>query len=214
MSSSEKVEMGMHTWQALVLLRSEYRTARVDRPHVQNEALDHFALGTIAGAERRRIEEHTHACNACRHRLKEARAFAQLLSQMDQSPVRSSIEECRKEPRYEITEPATITVFHPVESTEIHGLVVNISRSGCRVRTSEPICSGADVLIVVKSAAVFATIRYCRANPEGTFDMGLRIGQVVMGQDSSAAMESLKSQVEASGWEEQDLANAGFAHQS
>jgi len=203
---SGKAEMDMDAWEALVLLRGEFRNPRVDYPHVQNEELDHFALGTVQGAEGGRIEEHTHHCSACRLRLKEARVFARLLGQMECSPRRHSVQNYRREPRYKVAEPATITVCHPVHSVEIRGaVVVNVSRSGCRIRTPESVYCGADVLIVVKMAAFFGTVRYCRTTAERTFDIGLRIDRVVMGFDSNAAMDSLKSQLEASGDEEEGL---------
>src|SRR5580692_9209014 len=206
--------MGMDAWKALVLLRSEFRNPRVDHPHVQNDELDHFALGTLEGAEGGRIEEHTHHCSACRLRLKEAQVFARLLGQMECSPKRRSVHEYRREPRYKVAEPATITVCHPAHSREIRGAVVNVSRSGCRVRTPEPVYCGADVLILVKRAAFFGTVRSCRTTAEGTFDIGLRIDRVVMGLDSNAAMDSLKSQLEANSGEEEGLANVSPAHAS
>jgi len=206
--------MGMDAWKALVLLRSEFRNPRVDHPHVQNDELDHFALGTLEEAEGGRIEEHTHHCSPCRLRLKEARVFARLLGQMECSPKRSSDRECRWEPRYEVSEPASITLCHPVHSLEIRGAIVNVSRSGCRVRTPEPMYCGADVLILVKMAAFSGTVRYCRATAEGTFDIGLRIDRVVMGFDSNAAMDSLKSHLEANCGEEEGLANVSPAHAS
>jgi hypothetical protein len=189
----------MDTWQALVLLRSEYRTARVAAPHVQNETLDHFALGTVERAEAGRIEEHTHQCDECRLRLKEARIFARLLGQMECSREKSPVYERRGEQRYEVADPATITVFHPIKTAEIQGTVLNVSRSGCRIRTSQRVYCAADVVIHVTSAAIFATVRYCRATGEGTFDIGMKIGQAVMGLDSDAAMDLLRSQLDASG---------------
>ncbi len=78
------------------------------------------------------------------------------------------------------------------------------------MRTQEPVPSGSDVLILVKKAAVFATVRYCRAGEAGTFDIGVGIDQVVMGLDSGAAMDALRSQLEASGREEKGL--QGFRH--
>jgi len=117
------------------------------------------------------------------------------------SEEQDSLQERRKEQRYEIAESATITVCEPIVSIDIRGAVVDISRSGCRVRTTKPVSSGADVLILVKKAAVFATVRYCRATSEGVFDIGVGIDQVVMGLDSGAAIEALRSQLEASGRE-------------
>jgi hypothetical protein len=73
---------------------------------------------------------------------------------------------------------------------------------------------GADVLILVKMAAFSGTVRYCRATAEGTFDIGLRIDRVVMGFDSNAAMDSLKSHLEANCGEEEGLANVSPAHAS
>ena len=140
--------------------------------------------------------------------------FARLLGQMECSPKRRSVHEYRGEPRYKAVEPATITVCHPVNSVEIRGAVVNVSRSGCRVRTPEPIYCGADVLILVKRAAFFGTVRYCHTNAVGTFDTGLRIDRVAMGMDSNAAMDSLKSQLEVSCANEEGLANVSHAHAS
>jgi len=191
----------MQMWQALVLLRGEYRSRRVDGSHVQNEDLDDYALGTIDAAAAWRVEAHIQDCKPCRLRLKEARVFARLLGQLECSPERNSLHERRKEQRYEIAESATITVCEPIVSIDIRGAVVDVSRSGCRVRTPKPVSSGADVLILVKQAAVFATVRYCRATEEGAFDIGVGIDQVVMGLDSGTAIEALRSQLEASGRE-------------
>jgi hypothetical protein len=133
---------------------------------------------------------------------------------MECSPKISSVQEYRREPRYKVAEPATNTVCHPIHSVEIRGAVVNVSRSGCRVRTPEPVYCGADVLILVKRAAFFGTVRYCHTSAEGTFDIGLRIDRVVMGMDSNAAMDSLKSQLEVSYREGEGLANVSPAHAS
>ncbi len=127
----------MQMWQALVLLRGEYRSRRVDGLHVQNEDLDDYALGTIEATAAWRIEAHIEHCKACRLRLKEARVFAQLLDQWERSPERDSQHERRKEQRYEVAEPATITVCEPVVKVDI-GARWWMSRdpaAGCELRS-------------------------------------------------------------------------------
>lgn len=188
-------------WEALVLLRGEYRSRRVDGSHIQNGELDDYALAKLDAIASERIEAHIQACEPCRSRLKEARVFAGLRSQLQCSPEPELHRGRRKEERYDIAELATVTVCEPVLSFDMEGAVLDISRSGCRVRTEKPVSSGADVLIAVNQAAVFATVRSCRATGEGTFDIGVGIDQVVMGLDSGATMEALRSQLAASGRE-------------
>jgi hypothetical protein len=185
--------MAMHLWQALLLLRSQSRDKTCASPHVQSADLERFVLGAIEAAESKRIAEHTERCTACRLRLKDARDFSRLLARLPNSPERSSIGERRRDPRYQIAEPAAITVCNPFDRIEMRAMVVDVSKCGCRIQTSKPIYFGADVFVLVSKAAIFGTVRHCREDAAGLFDIGLRIDQLVMRPSSNTALDFLKA---------------------
>lgn len=180
----------MHLWQALLLLRNQPRDKTCESPHVQSADLERFVLGAIAAAETRRIAEHTGRCTACRLRLKDARDFSRFLARLPNSPERSPLGERRRDPRYQISEPAAITVCNPFDRIEMRATVVDVSKCGCRIQTSKPIYFAADVLVLVSKAAIFGTVRHCRENAAG-FDIGLRIDQLVMRPSSNTFLDFL-----------------------
>jgi chemotaxis family two-component system response regulator Rcp1 len=89
--------------------------------------------------------------------------------------------ERRKEARYAVSEQAIITVSQPAEFRPIEGQVVDVSRSGIRIRSPRAIHRGANLHVQLKHMVVFGRARYCRkgAAPDA-FEIGLAIDQVVL----------------------------------
>ncbi|HYL74921.1 MAG TPA: response regulator [Bryobacteraceae bacterium] len=94
--------------------------------------------------------------------------------------------ERRKETRYAISEPAIITVSQPAEFRPIEGQLVDISKSGIRIRSPRAIHRGANLHVQLKHMVVFGRARYCRKTPApDAFEIGLAIDQVVIAPGAS-----------------------------
>lgn len=89
--------------------------------------------------------------------------------------------ERRKEARYMVSEPAIITVSQPAEFRPIEGQVMDVSKSGVRIRSPRAIHRGANLHVQLKHMVVFGKARYCRkTTASDAFEIGLAIDQVVL----------------------------------
>ncbi len=111
----------MYIWQALVLLRSESRNKQVESPPCPKRRVDQFVMDALENGDVRKVQEHTSLCTPSRLRLKDARDFARLLPRVPHWPERSPLGERRREPRFQVAEPATITVCDPLDRFELRG---------------------------------------------------------------------------------------------
>ncbi len=95
--------------------------------------------------------------------------------------------ERRKETRYLVSEQAIITVSQPAEFRPIEGQVVDVSRSGIRIRSPRAIHRGASLHVQLKHMVVFGRARYCRKGvAPDAFEIGLAIDQVVIAPGATA----------------------------
>ncbi|HEV2688847.1 MAG TPA: response regulator [Bryobacteraceae bacterium] len=94
-------------------------------------------------------------------------------------PPHSGVER-RKEARYVVSEPATITVSQPAEFLPLQGHLSDVSRSGLRIRSPRPIHRGASLHVQLKHMVVFGHACYCRPAAQDEFDIGLAIDQTVI----------------------------------
>jgi len=186
----------MKTWQVLMLVRSDRTVSGppIDNPpHPHLEDLERLALDKIEPEERAPLDAHLNQCGACRQMLEEARGFGEQLAQLAGSE--NPAKERRRAVRYTVNEPATIALCNPPEFVPVPGEIVDASSLGLLVRVPRGMHRGAQVYIQVENAAVFGTIRYCRANAdkpevEKTYDIGIAIDQVVMRPGLAAALDS------------------------
>jgi len=88
--------------------------------------------------------------------------------------------ERRKEGRYTVAEPASITISQPADFQPIEGQLTDVSRSGLRIRTPRVIHRGAHLHVQLKNMVVFGVARYCRPRAEDEFEVGIEIEQVVI----------------------------------
>jgi hypothetical protein len=82
--------------------------------------------------------------------------------------------ERRKEKRYETVNcAAVISVDYP--EVNCAGSIVDISRSGLRVRSDRRLGVQSIVIVRFGGTTVAGRILYCMRNQDGTFDSGVRI---------------------------------------
>jgi hypothetical protein len=89
-----------------------------------------------------------------------------------------SVEDLRHEHRYQCT--VTTIAIHSTNTPEPFGaLILDVSKSGLRLRAPRPISGGQQVTIVFANAkrkpVIHAEARYCRSDQDGTYEIGLKI---------------------------------------
>src|SRR5689334_7958837 len=100
--------------------------------------------------------------------------------------------ERRREVRYIVSEPAVITVSQPAEFQPIEGQLVDVSRSGLKVRTARIIHRGANLHVQLKHMVVFGRACYCREVEQEMnqqFDIGIAIEQIVIAPGAKEEMD-------------------------
>lgn len=65
------------------------------------------------------------------------------------------------------------------ESTSLPAQVLDISLSGVRLRLASCLPVGTSVTLCFSNTIASGKVRFCRANPDHTFDAGLRIEDVL-----------------------------------
>lgn len=155
-------------------------------PHLED--VERLAMDKVSPLERRKLEPHIEQCPACRQMFEEAEGFVEQLTQLASSINPS--EERRQAVRYKVSEPATVALCNPPEFAPLRAEVINASKGGLQLRVPRALHRGAQVYVQVENAAIFGTIRYCRANADNIHDIGIAIDQVVMRPGMSAALDT------------------------
>ena len=100
--------------------------------------------------------------------------------------------ERRKEMRYMVSEPAVITVSQPAEFRPIEGQLLDVSRSGLKIRAAHVIHRGANLHVQLKHMVVFGRACYCREISEEMnqqYDIGVSIDQIVIAPGAKEEMD-------------------------
>ena len=86
----------------------------------------------------------------------------------------------RKHPRVLIDVPARVKLLDPLETMgpSRPARVIEISRSGMKVRVKRDFMIGAVIQIIVKETFYLGTVRYTRQTDEG-FDVGVRLNEAI-----------------------------------
>jgi PilZ domain len=101
------------------------------------------------------------------------------VSLSDERPIPEG-EERRVDPRAPIDEPASAKILHPAVSSSdrVDGRVVNLSRSGLKLRLPLPMLPGTIVQVRFMDRIALGEIRYCI--PTGSeFYVGVRFQDVM-----------------------------------
>jgi CheY-like chemotaxis protein len=175
-----KGRFGMKTWHLLAIAHHP----QASRIYVTNwtvhplqEDLEQLAMEKATLKDRIKIESHLRECDECQRSFEEARITVDRLQELLRSQGRHDL---RGSVRYKVRESAIVTQCSPPEFVPMIGQVMDVSATGLRIRLVRAIHRGTQVQVLVEKAAVFGTIRYCRANCGNTYDVGLIIDQVVM----------------------------------
>jgi hypothetical protein len=97
-----------------------------------------------------------------------------------------SEDDRRKKPRIPMNVYARLKCLNPltVMGPSVEGRVIEISRTGMRVRANRHFHSGAMLQIDVQNAAYVGTVRYSRKSAEG-FETGVRLEESIRGGSES-----------------------------
>jgi len=170
----------MKTWHVLAMAQRA-RTSRMPAihwtVHPPEEDLQQLALAKTPPEDRLRIESHLAHCQECQRSFEEAGIFADRLQELLRSQGK---QDQRTSVRYKVRESAIVAQCNPPDFVPAIGQVMDVSATGLRIRLTRAIYRGTQVQVLVEKAAVFGTIRYCRANSRDTYDVGLIIDQIVM----------------------------------
>ena len=93
--------------------------------------------------------------------------------------------EKRREARYPTSDPAAVQILN--ETGQLPATVLDVSRSGVRLRLQAAIPKGAEVKITLqRNVVIFGQVRHCRRCDSG-FDTGVAISDLSQSAGTSAA---------------------------
>jgi len=94
--------------------------------------------------------------------------------------LKSPVEEAdrRKEPRYPSDGSARVLVSFLSEPQTFNARVLDVSKSGMRLKLSAPLAPGTLVQVELKSLVATGAVRHCRKDGE-EYSMGIQLDAVV-----------------------------------
>jgi PilZ domain len=86
----------------------------------------------------------------------------------------------RKHPRVPVDVPARVKLLEPLETMgpSKPARVIEISRSGMKIRAKHDFMIGAVIQIIVKETFYLGTVRHTRQTDDG-FDVGVRLNEAI-----------------------------------
>lgn len=94
-------------------------------------------------------------------------------AEVEQRPGAEVAEEQRKEPRFPSDLSAILTVLASGNVTEAR--TVDVSKSGLRVRSPEPVATGERLRIQFSSTIAFGEARWCKDIKGTGYDIGIQV---------------------------------------
>jgi len=86
--------------------------------------------------------------------------------------------ERRREPRFEVAEPATVTQL--IGSPErVPAIVLDISAQGMNLKLARSLPISAPIQIDVQSDMILGEVRYCILEENGSYSVGVEIDQIL-----------------------------------
>lgn len=81
----------------------------------------------------------------------------------------------RSEPRFPANAPVEVSITYPVAQGHLAGTVIDISKSGLRLRMDTSLPKSSRVQVKLGEVMVFGEVRHCREVEDGVFEAGIRI---------------------------------------
>jgi hypothetical protein len=128
--------------------------------HIHDD-LDLYVAGRLSAADSYPIRAHLIECEVCGRRLARAVECMLELAAQSRSRFRLVNRERRQEPRTSTNDPGSMRMLHPVVGNWSNVRILDASKSGIRVQTSEFIQTGSLVQLRIKNTIVLGEVRYC-----------------------------------------------------
>jgi hypothetical protein len=143
--------------------------------HADDNDLERYLRGSGDNVDD--LEAHIETCPSCRNRLACHAKFASSRAWL--SPLRSirGEKDQRREPRIATDQTGSMRILSPLTTNRENVRILDVSKSGMKVRVPSPVAMGAIVQVRVKNTHVLGEVRYCIEADEG-FDIGLLIQDV------------------------------------
>ena len=110
------------------------------------------------------------------------------------------VNELRREPRFDVNDPAKVTVLNVPDYPSLEGQVSNLSKSGLAVTLPTGIPSGCQVKVELADGVVLGEVRYCK-KAEDEFSAGVAIETVLFREAPGAdKAQRVPPQVTGSLW--------------
>jgi hypothetical protein len=139
--------------------------------HIQEEDLNQFVLGRLAHGKTIAVGSHLFECESCSCRLDEA---VEVVRQSGDHKQSAHSQERRRDPRFPANEVVSMHMINPLILERSDVLVLNVSKNGLMLRTSEFVQAGIVVQIRSQTRFVIGEVRYCL--PVGNiFQVGIQI---------------------------------------
>ena len=143
--------------------------------HLNQENLEMYALGRLGPGQIPTVESHLAECASCVEKLNQV-VHAPGLSRGRLGNY--SGEERRREHRIPADDPAGMISLSPYSNVRSEIRILDVSRSGLKLRVSKHVGTGSIVQIRVRNAILLAEVRYCVAVGD-EIHAGVRIQDVV-----------------------------------
>jgi hypothetical protein len=147
--------------------------------HVLDEDIELYLLGRLSSHRLTSVESHLAGCTSCVARLSGMAGIVFRLIRLSRRQLGSYTgAEKRRYHRIPTDDPGHIQMFSPFSPDRIPIRVIDVSRSGLKVRVPQYIPAGTVAQVRVKQAIILGEVRYCVASGE-EFDAGIQIQDVV-----------------------------------
>ena len=145
--------------------------------HASDQQLEDYVHGRLDEGETHAVESHLAGCAQCLSRLAETVKFFLKLSTLKLEDGRAAREK-RREPRFSTEGSATVKLLDPLNLEGSPVEIINVSRSGLKLRSHRRLTVGSIVQVRLKDTFILGEVRYCKPCSED-FCAGVQIYDVV-----------------------------------
>jgi hypothetical protein len=146
--------------------------------HASEEQLHSYVYGRLTAIQTKDLESHLSECKECTRGLSNTLAFFRNFSELRSQD--GSSGERRGAPRFSTEGLAKIQSLSPFNSAWSNVSIVDISKDGMKLETTERWSVGVVIRIRLNSTFILSEVRYCSPSG-GKFYVGVRIQDVYCG---------------------------------